>query len=170
MGGGGVGGQASKRGANQESSEWIRTAPRRGRRQRVPAIQMMKISSHPFHFRPSTRNTFFSWTLKIILFSEMLLKFSPQKNSRILFYFSEGKLKNLMEYIWEYIIFYFLFGNYENSSISPCKNIIFKKSSQRNQNPSRYYYNSITNLKFQRKPKCHLSKSSYKNRPIIIIT
>jgi hypothetical protein len=28
---------------------------------------------------------------------------------------------------------------YENSNISPCKNIIFKKSSKRNQNPSRYY-------------------------------
>jgi hypothetical protein len=37
------------------------------------------------------------------------------------------------------------------------KNIIFKKSSKRNQNPSRYY-NSITNLKFQHKPKYHLSK------------
>jgi hypothetical protein len=32
--------------------------------------------------------------------------------------------------------------NYENSNISPCKNVIFKKSSKRNQNPSRYY-NSI---------------------------
>jgi hypothetical protein len=43
--------------------------------------------------------------------------------------------------------------NYENSNISPCKNIFFKKSSKRNQNPSRYYYNSIiTNLKFQHKP------------------
>jgi hypothetical protein len=30
-----------------------------------------------------------------------------------------------------------------NSNISPCKNIIFKKSSKRNQNPSRYY-NFIT--------------------------
>jgi hypothetical protein len=39
----------------------------------------------------------------------------------------------------------------------PCKNIIFKKSSKRIQNPSRYY-NSITNLKFQHKPKYHLSK------------
>jgi hypothetical protein len=47
--------------------------------------------------------------------------------------------------------------NYGNSNISPCKNIIFKKSSKRNQNPSRYY-NSITNLKFQHKPKYHLSK------------
>jgi len=47
--------------------------------------------------------------------------------------------------------------NMENSNISPCKNIIFKKSSKRNQNPSRYY-NSITNLKFQHKPKYHLSK------------
>jgi predicted RNA-binding protein associated with RNAse of E/G family len=48
--------------------------------------------------------------------------------------------------------------NYRNSNISPCKNITFKKSSKRNQNPSRYY-NSITNLKFQHKPKYHLSKT-----------
>ncbi len=34
-----------------------------------------------------------------------------------------------------------------------------KKSSKRNQNPSRYYYNSITNLKFQHKPEI----SSFKN-------
>jgi hypothetical protein len=52
------------------------------------------------------------------------------------------------------------------------KNIIFKKSSKRNQNLSRYYYNSIiTNLKFQHKPKISsFQKSSYKNRPIIYIT
>ncbi len=57
--------------------------------------------------------------------------------------------------------------NYENSSISPCKHIVFKKSSKRNQNPSRYY-NSITNLKFQHKPKKSSFKNSYiKNRPII---
>jgi hypothetical protein len=37
------------------------------------------------------------------------------------------------------------------------KNIIFKKSSKRNQNPSRYH-NSITNLKFQHKRKYHLPK------------
>jgi len=47
--------------------------------------------------------------------------------------------------------------NYGNSNISPLKNIIFKKSFKRNENPSRYY-NSITNLKFQHKPKYHLSK------------
>ncbi len=47
--------------------------------------------------------------------------------------------------------------DYENSNISPCENIIFKKSSKRNQNPSQYL-NSITNLKFQHKPKYHLSK------------
>jgi hypothetical protein len=47
--------------------------------------------------------------------------------------------------------------NYGNSSISPCTNIIFKKSSQQNQNPSRYY-NSVTKLKFQHKPKYHISK------------
>jgi hypothetical protein len=40
---------------------------------------------------------------------------------------------------------------------SPCKNIIFKKSSKKNPNPSRYH-NTITNLKFQHEPKYHLSK------------
>jgi hypothetical protein len=50
--------------------------------------------------------------------------------------------------------------NYENSNTSPCKNVIFikKKSSKRNQNPSRYY-NSVTNLKFQHKPKYHPFKN-----------
>jgi hypothetical protein len=33
--------------------------------------------------------------------------------------------------------------NYGNSNILPCKDTSFKKSSKRNQNPSRYY-NSIT--------------------------
>jgi hypothetical protein len=47
--------------------------------------------------------------------------------------------------------------NYGNSNISLCKNIIFKKSFKRNQNPSKYY-NSILNFKFQHKPKYHLSK------------
>jgi hypothetical protein len=48
--------------------------------------------------------------------------------------------------------------NYGNSNISPCKNIIFKKCSERNQNPSEYYNSIITDLKFQHKPKYHLSK------------
>jgi hypothetical protein len=47
--------------------------------------------------------------------------------------------------------------DYGNSNILPCTNIIFKKSPARNQNASRYY-NSVTNLKFQHKPKYHLSK------------
>jgi hypothetical protein len=47
--------------------------------------------------------------------------------------------------------------SFKKSNVSPCKNIIFKKSSKRNQNPSRYY-NSLTDLKFQHKPKYHLSK------------
>jgi hypothetical protein len=47
--------------------------------------------------------------------------------------------------------------NYGNSNISLYKNVTFKKSSKRNQNPSRYY-NSVTNIKFQHKPKYHLSK------------
>jgi hypothetical protein len=45
--------------------------------------------------------------------------------------------------------------NYENSNISPSKNIIFKKSSKTN--PSRYY-NPITDLKVQHNPRYHLSK------------
>jgi hypothetical protein len=54
---------------------------------------------------------------------------------------------------------------YGNSNISPCRNIILKKkSSKGNQNPSRYYYNSIiTNLKFQHKPKYHLPKILIQN-------
>jgi hypothetical protein len=48
--------------------------------------------------------------------------------------------------------------SYGNSNISPCKKYnLPKKSSKRNQNPSRYY-NSITNLKFRHKPKYDLSK------------
>jgi hypothetical protein len=47
--------------------------------------------------------------------------------------------------------------NYGNSNISPCKNIIFKQSSKRIQNPSKYY-DSVTILKFQQEPKYHLSK------------
>jgi hypothetical protein len=50
--------------------------------------------------------------------------------------------------------------NYGNSNISPYKNIIIQKSSKRNPNLSRYY-NSIINLKFQHKPKYHLSKSPH---------
>jgi hypothetical protein len=46
---------------------------------------------------------------------------------------------------------------WKHSNISPCKNIIFQKPSKRNQNPSKYH-NSITNLKFQHRPKYHLSK------------
>jgi hypothetical protein len=47
--------------------------------------------------------------------------------------------------------------NYGNSNISSGQNIIFKNSSKRNQNPSKYY-KSISNLKFQNEPKYHLSK------------
>jgi hypothetical protein len=48
--------------------------------------------------------------------------------------------------------------NYGNSNISPCKKIVFKKSSKKKlKNPSKYY-NSTNNLKFQHKPKYHVSK------------
>ncbi len=55
--------------------------------------------------------------------------------------------------------------NYGNLNISPCKNIIFKNSSRRNQNPSRYY-NSITNLQFNTSQNIIFQNPSYKNRPI----
>ncbi len=53
------------------------------------------------------------------------------------------------EELWK--LKYYLF---HHAKIYP---IFKKKSSKRNQNFSRYY-NSITNLKFQHKPKYHLSK------------
>jgi hypothetical protein len=53
---------------------------------------------------------------------------------------------------------------WKNSNISPCKNIpnLQKKSSKRNQNLSKYYYNSIiTNFKFQHKPKISCFKNAH---------
>jgi hypothetical protein len=47
--------------------------------------------------------------------------------------------------------------NFGNSNIYHAKKYSSKKPSKRNQNPSKYH-NSITNLKFQHKPKYHLSK------------
>jgi hypothetical protein len=58
--------------------------------------------------------------------------------------------------------------HYENSNISPCKNIIVKNSSKRNQNPSRYY-NSITNLKFQHKPKYSSFKNPHKKIDLLLL-
>jgi hypothetical protein len=51
------------------------------------------------------------------------------------------------------------------------KNMIFKKSSKRNQNCSQYY-NFITNLKFQTQAKISYFKNPHIKiyRPIIIIT
>jgi hypothetical protein len=45
-----------------------------------------------------------------------------------------------------------------NSNISQYKNAIFQKSSNTNQNPSRYYNFITNNLKFQHKLEYHLSK------------
>jgi hypothetical protein len=56
-------------------------------------------------------------------------------------------------------------------NISPCKNIIFKKSSKKNQYPSRYYYNSITNLQVSTQPKIyHLSKNPHKKIELLCMT
>jgi hypothetical protein len=51
--------------------------------------------------------------------------------------------------------------NYENSNVLPWKNIILKKSSKKKKKKPKSFkilYNSITNLKFQHKPKYHISK------------
>jgi hypothetical protein len=48
-------------------------------------------------------------------------------------------------------------NNYENSKYFTMTKYSSKKSSKRNQNPSKYY-NFIINLEFQYKPKYHLSK------------
>jgi hypothetical protein len=56
--------------------------------------------------------------------------------------------------------------SFKNSHGSPCKNIIFKKSSKRNQIPSGYY-NSLTISSFNTSQNIIFQKSSYKNRPII---
>jgi hypothetical protein len=51
--------------------------------------------------------------------------------------------------------------NYGNSNISPCKNnIIFKKSSKTNQNPSRYY-NSTTKSQVSTQAKTSSFKNPY---------
>jgi hypothetical protein len=55
------------------------------------------------------------------------------------------------------------------SNISPCKNIVFKKSSKRNKNPSRHYKLYNQSQVSTHKPKYHLSKIlNIKIRPIII--
>jgi len=46
----------------------------------------------------------------------------------------------------------------ETQILQNAKKYYLQKSSKRNQNPSRYYYNLIINLKFQHKPKYLLSK------------
>jgi hypothetical protein len=67
-------------------------------------------------------------------------------------------IKNAKEELWKLKIFH------------PCKNIIFKKSSKRNQNPSRYYNSIITNLKFQlHKPKYHYSKILIKKIDLLLL-
>jgi hypothetical protein len=97
-------------------------------------------------------------TKNYIIFRNVVEIFTPKKNSRILF-FSEGKLKNLMEYLGIYHLLLksddqkcnlhipFQQGvchiaalpftlksilmqnkNYENSNISPCKNINLQKN------------------------------------------
>jgi len=58
--------------------------------------------------------------------------------------------------------------NYGNSNISPCKNRIFKKSSKRNQNPSKYH-NSITNLKFSTQAKISSFKNPHIKRDLLLL-
>jgi hypothetical protein len=66
----------------------------------------------------------------------------------LVIYIKKNYFKAKEEELWKFKYF----------TMPKCKSS--KKSSKRNQNPSRYYYNSIiSNLKFQhKKPKYHLSK------------
>jgi hypothetical protein len=80
--------------------------------------------------------------------------------------FTLKKYLNAKEELWKFK--YFTMQKKKKKKTKKKK----KKSSIRNQNPSRYY-NFVTNLKFQHKPKYHLSKNNPHikiNRPIIIIT
>ncbi len=62
-------------------------------------------------------------------------------------------LKSILRQEWK---------NYGKSNISWCKNIIFKTSSKIKKPKSfKILYNSRTNLKFQHKPKYHLSKNPH---------
>ncbi len=60
--------------------------------------------------------------------------------------------------------------NYGNSNISPCKKYKSSKNPPKEtQNPSRYYYNSLTNLKFQDKAKISSFKNSLGNIKIDLL-
>jgi len=59
--------------------------------------------------------------------------------------------RGLAIYIKKYLMQKKNYGN-ETQIFDHAKNVKFKESSKGNQSPSRYY-NSITNLKFQHKPK-----------------
>ncbi len=63
--------------------------------------------------------------------------------------FTINKYFKPKEELWKFIYF----------TMQKCN--LKKKSSKRNQNPSRYHTNSITNLKFQYKPKYHVSKNPH---------
>jgi hypothetical protein len=59
--------------------------------------------------------------------------------------------------------------NYENSNISPCKNIIFKKkSSKRNKNPSTYYNKSQVST--QAKVSCFKKNPHIKKIDLLFVT
>jgi hypothetical protein len=54
--------------------------------------------------------------------------------------------------------------------ISPCKNIIFQKSSKKETKILQDKYNSVTNLKFQHKPKYHLFKNLHIKRDLLLLS
>jgi hypothetical protein len=56
----------------------------------------------------------------------------------------------------------------ETQIISPCKNIIFKESSKRNQNPSRFY-NFVTNLKFSIQAKISSFKDPHMKIDLLLL-
>jgi hypothetical protein len=85
-------------------------------------IEKIKVSKHSKKLRILPRCKIHVPSINLRIF------FSHDTQSVVLW---EKKMIGLYENITSY-------ENYENSKFSPCKNIIFKKSSKRNQNPSRY--------------------------------
>jgi hypothetical protein len=93
------------------------------------------------------------WSVIIIICSSSCIAYTNNKGCVTLWscHFALKSIKkylNTKEELWK--LKYFTMQKY---------NLPKKKKPSKKNNPSRYYYNSIiTNLKFQHKPKYHLSK------------
>ncbi len=85
------------------------------------ALRDLTPCKHPSNY---TKNFFGGFYISVLPFGE----FSPQKLKQGVCHTVALPLKRILRQK----------KNYKNSNISPCKTIIWKKSSERNQNSSRY--------------------------------